>query len=135
MYCPNCGTPINGDEKFCRGCGRPLKNDVCNTLCIISLVCFGLPLVGGVFTAFLEHFELFYIPFRVFSFLAPLAWIAGLVLMIVARVNYPQSKFAKVVMWIYIVGFILEVVTVIIALAACYMAVASCGSCFGPGCS
>ena len=46
----------------------------------------------------------------------------GLILMIVARVKYPQNKFAKVVMWIYIASAILTVLAVIILFATCIAA-------------
>ena len=53
-------------------------------------------------------------------FLTGMCTLTGIVLMIIARVKYPRSTYAKVVMWIYIVGIIIYVILVIIALGALF---------------
>ena len=40
--------------------------------------------------------------------------------MIVARVKYPKSTFAKILMWVYIVLFILAIVAAVLIVAACF---------------
>lgn len=48
--------------------------------------------------------------------------IGGLVTMIIVRVKYPQNKLGKAAMWTYIVIVILEVIAVIVMIAACAVA-------------
>lgn len=48
--------------------------------------------------------------------------LVGLVLMIVARVKYPQNKFAKIVMWIYIVSAILTIIGIMVFFVTCLTA-------------
>ena len=82
-----------------------------NLLCIISLICgFGPSIITALF-------KLLGIPdvlSNIFMYSDGFLTLAGIVLMIIDRVNYPQSKFAKVVMWIYIVLLILFVIGIIL---------------------
>ncbi len=156
MYCINCGNKLKETDRFCPECGTenttspnivPISEGTNNTtnsnvvtisdnfqstqqntnnnemsdkdknnadlLCFLSLICtFG----GGIITALIP-------PLAAVSGLIPLA---GLVLMIVARVKYPQSKFAKVLMWLYIVLYILAIVGVFIFVVLLYLACRSC---------
>ncbi len=55
-----------------------------------------------------------------------LAELAGFVLMVYVRVKYPKNVFGKVLMWIYIIGFILYLVAAIVLLIACISCANSC---------
>ena len=55
-----------------------------------------------------------------------LAELAGFVLMVYVRVKYPKNVFGKVLMWIYIVGFILYLIAAIVLLIACISCANSC---------
>ena len=52
--------------------------------------------------------------------------IVSIVLLIIARVNYPENKFSKILMWVYIVLFIIYLITIIITMLACGFAFATC---------
>lgn len=45
--------------------------------------------------------------------------LAALVLMIIARVNYPKNKFAKILMWVYITAIAVEVLITIALIVTC----------------
>lgn len=103
---------------------NPSDNRPANTLCTISLcLYFGGPILTVL---------LYIIRYVIFSTSAMLSGVvamlgglssfstlAAYVLMIVARIKYPTSKYAKVVMWIYIILLILEIIGVIILAVAC----------------
>ena len=148
MYCTSCGSKINEEDSFCTNCGAK-KQDVetpkeenkvvpkqevveedeknANLLCILSLVFkYAGPVISGVLSVLFAPLG------ELFSGLAPLTWLTGIVLMIVARIKYPSNKFAKVLMWIYIIEAILSVVLFIIIVAACIM---TCNSMDTSGCS
>ena len=52
--------------------------------------------------------------------------LAGFILMIIARVKYPRNTFAKVLMWIYIIGIILSVLLVVVLVASCFVLLKQC---------
>ena len=135
MYCKNCGTKLDEDDLFCTNCGTA-KNDKkevvekveiknnemsetdtknANLLCILSLIfVFAFDMIAGIITVIIPPLgEL------LFS-ISPLANLTGLVLMIVARVKYPKSTFAKILMWVYIALFILAIVATVLIVAACF---------------
>lgn len=98
-------------------------------LCIIALVLLFIPLpaimfISGVSSLFSdespEHF------YNITYSLLTLCPLAGIVLMIIARVKYPQSRFAKVVMWIFIVTISISVILTIIAVVSCMIACNEC---------
>ena len=107
-------------------------------LCTISLLChFVVPiismvilgLVNGVFgsgdiTSSVEDIEEF--SATVMTMFSGAAYIASWVLMIIARVKYKHSVFAKVVMWIYIGLLILSIIGVIILIMACINMIRQC---------
>ena len=148
MYCTSCGSKINEEDSFCTNCGAK-KQDVetpkeenkvvpkqevveedeknANLLCILSLVFkYAGPVISGVLSVLFAPLG------EVFSGLAPLSGLTGIVLMIVARIKYPSNKFAKVLMWIYIIETILSIVLFIILIAACIM---TCNSMDTSGCA
>ena len=59
---------------------------------------------------------------NLFSGIASIISLAGLVTMIVTRIKYPKSTLGKVAMWTYIVITVLEVLAVIIFTIACIVA-------------
>lgn len=148
MYCRNCGTKIEDNESFCTNCGTPktdinnevptkveVKNDEmspedtknANLLCILSLVLtFGSDAILGIIMVIFPPIG------TILSSISPLCNLAGLVLMIVARVKYPKSKFAKVLMWVYIILFILGILAIVLIIAACMYA---CGTMDTSGCN
>ncbi len=140
MYCIKCGKEINENDKFCNSCGQKIgeetnttkeivkpkemseeDNKNANLLCIISLILmygasFGIRYTSSLVTNNVGIRSIL----NLISSLCPLASIA---LMIVARVKYPSSKFAKVLMWLYIgtviVGFTAYILLVIVLIATC----------------
>ena len=155
MKCEHCGIALTPEDLFCTNCGVPrnqnttpneqiqyvqpqvqyvqapgekvyTKEDdkMANQLCIYSLLLqYVAPLVigviAGVFSVIAE--ELGYVVSSV-SLLCPLA---AFVLMVVARVKYPQNRFAKILMWIYIVTIGLSLLIFIFIVAACVMCAVS----------
>ena len=52
-----------------------------------------------------------------------LSSIAGIVIMIIVRIKYPQNTFGKVLMWVYIVEYILLIILGIVIVIACGAAI------------
>ena len=104
-----------------------------NILCIISLVCqFAPELITGVFSGVLQSIDelasnssLEPITY-VFSLLTGGTYIASWVLMIIARVKYKESKFAKVLMWVYIGILAASVIAIILVIAMCAYMLKDC---------
>ena len=85
-----------------------------NALCIISLLLYFLgPIIAGILSIMIsvisENLTL------VTAALSVISRIAAFVMAIVARIKYPNSTFAKILLWIYI-AFILSSVLMIILL-------------------
>lgn len=142
MYCKNCGNKLENDDVFCTNCGTkkddtsdnsivedtkkvevnnnemsPEDTKNANLLCIISLILtFASDLIAGIITVVFPPLG------ELLMSITPLCNLAGLVLMIVARVKYPKSKFAKILMWIYIGLFIFSIVAIVLIVAACFYA-------------
>ena len=139
MYCKNCGNKVEETEIYCYHCGTKQKEDPilnqqviyvqsvnvespedkksADMLCIISLILFfGVPLISTAVTSVTK------ISNNVISIIAPFCELAGIVLMIVARVKYPYNKFAKILMWIYIVLIGLGIIGFIVMVFACSLA-------------
>lgn len=155
MICRHCGKEHGGEGEFCPFCGlrndageaallssenaEPVPvsgtdhvdKPQTKLLCILSLIFgFGAPAVVYAGNELLD------ILFRDVSFMqkmtdltneiAFLFPVAGLVLMIIARVKDPKSRFGKIVMWIYIAATILTVILAIILIFAFVYAMVSC---------
>ena len=60
------------------------------------------------------------------SFVGSASYIAAWVLMIIARVKFKKSVFAKVLMWVYIAVIILATVAAIIFIISCIETIRSC---------
>ena len=102
-------------------------------LCIISLVCqFAPEIISGVFSGVLNSLDeltsnssLEPITYA-FSLLTGGTYIASWVLMIIARVKYKESKFAKVLMWVYIGILAASVIAIILVIAMCAYMLKDC---------
>ncbi len=95
----------------------------CRIICWASLICWiirriaSIDLVStfwGSFTGYSSNH--IYFGGNVLSRLFQLIGLAAYVLMIYARVKYPKSKFAKVLMWIYIIEISITVLLVVLAI-------------------
>lgn len=142
--CPKCGAANNDDFKFCKNCGAQTKsnnvvdneqqniqqdinthtientqinnNDSNDTkLGIISLVLyFGGTSIFSCITYLLPA------SFRnYFSSISGLFPLLGIIVMIVGRIKYPNSKLLKIVMWIIIASIILSMIAVILFIMWC----------------
>lgn len=138
-YCPNCGKKVvientstkivldNNDPYYEDQYIKGLNNDT--TLCIASLICaYGIPIISTI----LDTLSRLIPPLEsIFSFLSGILWIpslAALPLAIYAKVKYPQSTFAKVLIIVYIVQFILGILAVVILAVTCVNAFSDCGN-------
>ena len=129
MKCSRCGEELIPGDKFCTNCGYSVGEVIqtntiqpttippqnayaydtkkANQLCIISLLLyFVAPLVLGIVGILLDILLKSEILTTGFTGLGSVARIAAFVIVIVARVKYPTSKFAKILLWVYI-GFII----------------------------
>ncbi len=113
---------------------RSARKKQANILCFISLGLHFLPeLLSGVLGAILDSIrdaseianssEAFT---SVLSLILGGTYIASWVLMIIARVKYKESVFAKVLMWIYIGILALSILAVILIIAMCAYLVKDC---------
>lgn len=104
-----------------------------NLLCIISLILQVTPeIAGGIISAVAESLE----KMSSGSLFEPLAYISSLViggsyiaswvLMIIARVKYKESKFAKVLMWVYIGIIAIFIALIILLVALCAYILKDC---------
>ena len=152
MYCSNCGKRVENGN-FCPECGSSIqKTNVnvssqnvvnlqnagpykmtkedekqANLLCFLSILfTYVIPvpvtLIGETVSSLT-------------GFVASISGIfplAGLVLMIVARVKYPESKFAKILMWVYIATIGISMLMFLIVMVSCAMA---CNNMDTSGCS
>ena len=146
MYCKNCGEKIEDGKLECTKCGTKVEdkkeeiikaeivnnsssqvnnNSVpsaedeknANLLCVISLILyFGSSAISGLL------YSISSISGSYVANIGGLCPLAGIVLMIIARVKYPKNKFAKVLMWVYIIFTLLAIVGAIIVVAACFYA-------------
>jgi len=115
----------------------------CNLMCLISILLVAVPFVVSIiYYVFLsgissveaiESYTSGEVHSIVTSVITCATWmcqIAGIVLMIIARVKYPSSKFAKVLMWVYISLAIIYVLFIILLVV---LFVAFCSACMS-GC-
>lgn len=106
----------------------------CNILCIVSAILFGLPLITDISSFLLstltttEQMATLLSDYSTLFFgMTGIFQIAGIVLMIIARVKYPQSVFAKVLMWVYIAMIILYIILMILVIIALVAICSACG--------
>lgn len=114
-----------------------------NILCVISLVLQVIPWAYAIMDAMIEsisgtineivgpgidHARILGAMGDVLGVFFILIDIASLVLMIIARVKYPKSVFAKVLMIVYIVLYVTAIIGVIALMVSCAI---MCGGCRG----
>lgn len=111
---------------------KPVDNHQANVLCTISLLLyFVLPIFSIVIAYIMAVFKEDMSPvvslvFNLMLSVSSMGRLAAYVLMIIARVKYPTSKYAKVVMWIYIILLVIELIVAAILIIACGFAIGSC---------
>ncbi len=146
MFCKNCGNPLSENDNFCIYCGTPKDQTLvqkpttdtnfkpssnedkeARILCIISLV---LMYAAGIPIAIVNYLIPILRPLTATT--AALSPLAAIVLMIVARIKYPKNKFAKIVMWIYIVTIALSLLALALFMIWCYV---TCSNMDTSGCS
>lgn len=124
MYCSNCGKQCNEGAKFCEQCGNPINQitsqqqntqtkEATATSNMLTLIAF---------------FLFFPAPFLCrqigLSVLNGLFYLVGLTLLIYTRVKYPNNIWAKVLMWLVIIYFIIMVILGILLWITC---IETCG--------
>ena len=105
-----------------------------NILCFISLGLHFIPeMISGVFSGVIENISdlssngsLSEAMTMVYAILFGGSYIASWVLMIMARVKYKESKFAKVLMWVYIGLLAVAILAVILVIAMCAYILKDC---------
>ena len=114
-------TPVVTKDKYI----SKEDNDKANMLCIIALLLyFVAPAVLGGLDVFLYKGT----DGRFFgiSSISSLCGIAAIILVIVARVKYPNNTFAKVLSIILGVLLVLGILAIIVLIISCYAAISSC---------
>lgn len=112
---------------------RSAKKKTCILLCVISLVLqFAPSALSSISSEFIQNIKLNASDTTtgsvslIIASLTIAAYIASWVLMIIARVKFKESKFPKVLMWIYIGLLIAYITLIIIAVAMCSYIVSQC---------
>lgn len=144
IYCQNCGAKLEKEKKEEQAVEKTEAKTVstntesdetrkknATTLCVISLILmYGFPIIMGVIAGVVSalNSSALDILYNVIGSFSSLSSIAAIVLMIVARVKYPESTFAKVLMIIYIIQVVIGIIVGIILLFACAALMASCAN-------
>ena len=100
-------------------------NPTAKRLCWASLICWILPkfistaVMSNVFSINYDFdgFGFYGILFSIGSAVISMMGLAAYVLIIIERIKYPQNKFGKALMWVYIVELILFVLAAIVVFA------------------
>ncbi len=134
IICPGCGYKLNESNKFCPNCGTSLKETTqkeenqkaeeteqekkaAMKLGIIALALF----FGGSALSPLLDYILPGDDRTIISAITSILPLAGIVVMIVGRVNYSKNTFLKVVMWIMIGMIISSIILFILFFLWCYI--------------
>ena len=144
MRCIHCDSEISDDAKFCTNCGQSVNkeeikvtsnekqwiNGINNDtfLCLASIFCaFACPTIGYGLSMLSILLNNSYI-IQSFSKLFYLLSQGALPLAIVAKVKYPESKFAKVLLIFYLVSAILAIIAFVILIVSCINLLQDCGN-------
>lgn len=115
---------------------RPKKKNKGNWIFVLSLLC---PLISSLILESVDsyvtkrelvHLISYFEGANIRHSVEPIAniiSIIGLILLIIGRVRYPDNKFGKVLMWIYIIIIVIAVLFVLVFAAACGVTIESCG--------
>lgn len=151
MKCIKCGKDLNVGDKFCKDCGqkveevtqqvenvKPTEAEVVKEekrivsgmendtfLCIISLICyFGGPIITALLGMISSK-----IPFMaIFNRITSLLPLFGFGLAIYTKVKYPKSTFAKVLLIVYIVLFVISLLLIFIFIVSCIKGLSECSN-------
>lgn len=121
----------------------PEQKRLATKLCVISLILYIAPhlayLLTGIVTYVTEAYTSISTTYTSYDSydtaaiasllifgLAFMSNIAGIVLMIIARVKFPKFTFAKVLMWVYIGITILVAITIAVICISCYYLCSQC---------
>lgn len=141
MFCSHCGTKIEEGNSFCTTCGAKLDNNNFNNtntntnintsntpttpdqtdyskakiMCIASVV---LTYFSAGILALVS--QLVPVLEKLLTSIAGLCPVAGVVLLVMVRVKYPDYKPGKIIMWIYIILLALSIILFIALAAFCY---------------
>ena len=143
MKCSKCGKELNKTDAFCSNCGEPVKkeeepkteekNDVIvekvsgekkivsfmendQFFCTLSLILyFGSGLIETLIAMLVKSVP----ALKGLMALVGLCPLAAYALCIYARIKYPNSKFAKILLIVYIVLFALGILLAIVLIIAC----------------
>ena len=134
MYCNKCGNKLNENSKFCPQCGQKVlkktnivnQNKIVNTqandqatiLCLVSIACY---IVGPLILYINELLDIDF-----FNAVAAIITLAPLPIAIYTRIKYPNSQFAKVLLWVYIAITIMFIIYIVIMFIACMAVLESC---------
>jgi len=139
MKCKNCGKELESNDEFCNECGQSVKetNAAKNEekmkngmkkdtfLCIISIIMYiGGPVLAKLFTTLKDYSSVFGFLSRVATLLPFFAF----ALVIYTKVKYRDSKFATILLIIYISLFVLAIIALILLIIACVEMLKGCGN-------
>ena len=106
-----------------------INNDRTKILCWTSLICW---ILGHITLFLVDRFEAtLQSPYS--DYVVPvmgMLLVAGVILVIVARVKSPRNKFAKTLFIIYVVEVVIIITLIILFLVACELSLRSCESNF-----
>ena len=111
------------------------RKKTCNRLCTISLILHLVGIGSFAFAVYLSiNHEEFYEMFKYPIALVPYgSYIASWVLMIIARARFKESKFAKILMWVYIGLVALVIISIIAFFGWIWYSCNRCGTGYFPG--
>ena len=132
MKCKSCGKEVKKDSTFCSECGTKLKEDNMKVEKLPDEKRIINSMSNGTFFCLLSLLSLFLSFFVRFAKIAYLSRcyllfsLTALVLCIYARVKYPRSTFAKVLLVIYIIFIVLIIAFIIFIIVACKNLLSGC---------
>ncbi len=110
------------------------RKKLSNRLSLISLILHVSYIIGSIVAGIIEYTIEYgassdsFSAMQIFSSLAGGMFTASIVLMIIARVKCRKAKFAKVLMWVYIIEVAVLVVIVVVFILLMFFAIITCMS-------
>jgi len=149
MFCRNCGNKINNGAKYCEKCGNQVlyqnnntvqannKSNVPN-LCVASYILLGIIafshisfIIAALITANSEISDFMMSSSFVGLLSAPVTYIIGLIITIVAKIKFPKNRHPNILIILYVImGLILvaEIIFVISLINSCISAINNCNN-------